>query len=447
MSKNRIAYNCQALFVGPSPSSGFHFFGEDGELNNNYEYSSVNYNLVKKINRVTNLSYSINLPREEYKQIGKSAIAANPIIQSPSVQVDFEYYINGVLNEARMGLNVNHIKPETSSDPLYSNFNTFLFSGLSDYGGVRMEKPLGWPNRNRSNRNLFAVVSKNDNEDFARHINDQVENFSRDSNVIAFGDGYLVSYDTSCSVGALPKAKASFICDNIIYYTGSSGLGIPALHPKSAENFNQIKFVIPDEQEISGAISVVAPGDITLDISQTGLNSSTSMENVEDLGVTFSDIKIQNYGLSIKFNREDLSSIGYRRIANRPINFPIVIDFTFSSIVGEESASHLKDNLVLDKKYNISLFLRDKFRNKTAVRYDLRSASLINYGYDASIEDNRVLNCSFRVNASPDNLKEGLFMSGDISATYTSDYMLSDTNEFLIQENGDLMILNSLPLY
>jgi len=446
MSKNRIAYNCQALFVGPSPSSGFHFYGEDGQLNNNYEYSSVNHNLVKKINRVTSLNYSINLPREEYKQIGRSSIASNPIIQSPSVQVDFEYYINGVLNEARMGLNVNHIKPETS-DPLYSNFNTFLFSGLSDYGGVRMEKPLGWPNRNRSNRNLFAVVTKADNEDFARRLNDLNENFSRDSNVIAFGDGYLVSYDTSCSVGALPKAKASFICDNVIFYTGSSGLGIPAIHPKTAENFDQVKFVIPDEPEVSGVISVVAPGDIILDISQTGINSSIEMNNLVELGVSFSDIKIQNYSLSIKFNREDLNSIGYRRIANRPINFPVVIDFTFSSLVGEESISDLRDNLIVDKKYNISVYLKDKFRNKTAVRYDIRNASLINYGYDASIEDNRVLNCSFRANASPDNLKEGLFMSGDISTTYSSDYILSNTNEFLIQENGDFMILNSLPLY
>jgi hypothetical protein len=451
MSKNRVLYNCQALYVGPSPATGYHFINGIGQLNNNFEYDSDNFNLIKRLNRVTDLNYSITLPREEIKQMGRSALASVPVINSPSVQVDFEYYLNGITNEARMGFNVNHpyIDELRSGEAIYSEFNTFLFSGLSTYDeNIQPDFSPFWPGSNRSNRNIFAIITKVENEDEIVVRNTLEEGTSyRDGNVISFGDGYMVSYDTSCSVGSTPKAKTSFICDNVIFYTGSSGVAIPSVNAKTLENYSGIKFVIPEEVMIND-VSIILPGDILVDIQQTGDAKTTPMNNITDLGAKFSDIKIQDYNISIRFDREDMNSIGYRAPASRRINFPIQVNLSFNNLVGDESEGQLQEIIREDKKYNITIRMKDRFKNQELVRYDFKNASLKDFGYTASIQDNRQLSFNFRVNCAPDNLNEGFFMSGILSSARATDYLL-DQNilDYLTTENNERIITNFIPIY
>jgi len=451
MPKNRVLYNCQALYVGPSPSSGYHFINGAGELNNVYEYDSDNYNLIKRINRVTNLDYSITLPRESIKQLGKSSIASVPIINNPTVQVDFEYYLNGVTNEARLGWNVNHNFTDEirSGESIQDHYNTFLFSGLNIYDeNIQPQQSPFWPGNNRSNRNIFAVVTRGQNEDevVIRNTLEEGKSF-RDANVISFGDGYITSYSTSCSVGSTPKAKVSFVCDNAIFYTGSSGLGIPSVNPKTLESYSGIKFVIPEEVMIND-VSIILPGDILIDIQQTGDNTTTQMDNVTDLGAKFSDIKIQDYNISIRFDREDMNSIGYRAPASRRINFPIEVNFGFNNLVGDESESRLHEIIKTDKKYNVTIRMQDRLTKQNLIRYDFRKASLQDFAYRSSIEDNKQLAFNFKVNCAPDNLTEGFFVSGVLSRIRSSDFLLEENViNFLVTEADEKIITNFIPVY
>lgn len=449
MSKNRIQYNCQALYVGPSPSNTFHFIDVNGTLNNDTSYNDTNFNLLKKINRVTNLNYSINIPREEIKQMGKSAIASTPILNQPTVLVDFEYYLNGVTNEARLGFNVNHeyIDETKSGQCIFNGFDYFLFSGLSIYDKVDqpIETPF-WPSHNRSSKNIFGVITKNEYEDENTKSIEAQKIFSRNANVICFGDGYLTSYDTTCAIGETPKAKASFICDNVVFYTGSSGVAIPAINPKDGLNYSGKKFILPEDPDLQN-VSIILPGDIIIDIQETGNGISTQMNDIETLGVKFSDIKIQDYNISIKFDREDMTSIGYKAPASRRINFPIQVNFGFTNLVGDESEAKLHDSIRLDKRYNVSIKMKDRATRKELIRYDFKNASLQDYRYTSSIEAERRLNFNFRINCTQDNLSEGLFVSGILSNIYTADYVLFDEDEFLLQEDGDKLLLNLVPLY
>jgi hypothetical protein len=451
MPKNRVSYNCQAIYVGPSPSTGYHFIDGGGNLNNNYEYSIDNFNLIKRLTRITDFNYSITLPRESIRQLGKSSLASFPVINSPSVQVDFEYYLNGVINEARLGFNVNHIKTDefNSGVAIYDNENIFLFSGLSVYDEVGQppDSPF-WPASNRSSKNIFAIVTRGANEDEVISRNTLEEGTSyRDGNVVAFGDGYMTSYDTSCSVGNTPKARTSFVCDNVIFYTGSSGLAIPSVNPKNLENYSGIKFVIPEEA-MNDDITVLLPGDILIDIQETGDSGYLQMNDITNFGVKFSDIKIQDYNISMRFDREDMTSIGYRAPASRRINFPIEINFNFSNLVGDESEAKLNEIIKLDKKYNVTIKMKDRRTRDDIVRYDFKNASVQDFGYTASINDDRKLSFNLRVNASPDNLNEGLFISGSINSARPLDVLLSqDGIDYLVTETDDRLITNLIPIY
>lgn len=413
MPKNRVAYNCQGIYIGPSPSSGNHFIDVNGSLNNTTAYSTGNFNLIKRISRATNLSYQITLPREEIKQIGKSTIAAHPIINNPNITLDFQYYPNGVINEARLGFNINTFDKNLNKNIYQNNFDAFIFSGLNVYEGnvLPTGKPF-WPGNNRSCKNIFATITKQNNEDeIDTHDTGKLIKFV-DENVIAFGDAYITNYSTSCSIGNLPKVNTTFISDNVVFYTSSSGQSIPSIDPKNGLNFSGKKFVIPSEADMQD-LFVIAPGNITVDIQQTGNGTQTEMNNISDFGVKFSDIKLQNYSINIPFEREDLSSIGYKAPSIRRLNFPVKVDLKFSAIVGEESNSNLRDILVNDDKYNITIKMK-KDSNPEVLRYDLKNAFLENFNYQSSVGENRVIDFSLTTYCSPDDLSQGFFMSGQI---------------------------------
>ena len=257
----------------------------------------------------------------------------------------------------------------------------------------------------------------------------------------------MSSYDTSCSVGETPKAKVGFVCDNIIFYTGSSGIGIPAINPKTAENYDNIKFVLPEEPVVND-LSIVLPSEITLDIQQTGDNTSIEMNDITGFGVQFKDIKIQSYSIGMKFDRENMNSIGYKAPAKRIINFPVPINLSLSAMVGDESVSNLIDKIRQDDKYNITLKMKDRFSDEYLVRYDFRKAALQSYDYSSSIEQDRRLNINFKVNVTPDDLTEGFFVSGQLTNIYTADLLLlEDDSGFITFEDDDQIFLNLVPLY
>jgi hypothetical protein len=413
MSKNRVTYNCQGIYIGPSPSSGDHFIDVNGNLNNTTDYSTGNFNLIKRISRVTNLSYQITLPREEIKQIGKSTIAAHPIINNPNIALDFEYYPNGIVNEARLGFNINTFDKNLNKNIYQNNFDAFIFSGLNVYQENIL--PTGrpfWPGNNRSCKNIFATITKQDNKDeIITHDTGKQINFV-DNNVIAFGDAYITNYSTTCSVGNLPKVNTSFISDNVVFYTSSSGQSIPSINPKNGLNFSGKKFVIPNEADVQD-LFVIAPGDITVDIQKTGNGTQTLMDNIADLGIKFSDIKLQNYSINIPFEREDLNSIGYKAPSIRRLNFPVKVDLKFSAVVGEESNANLRDILINDDKYNITIKMK-KNLNPEIIRYDFKNAFLENFNYNSSVGQNRIIDFSLTTYCAPDDISQGFFISGTI---------------------------------
>ena len=124
MSRNRVAYYTEGIFIGPSPSSGFCFLHYTGLLNNDHTNLVQNHNLLHNINRVQNASFSLSPSRTEIKQLGKRSLVSYPNVNSPNIKLDFEYLLNGLANDARIGLNVNYAQwhyPNSGGTPKYSD--------------------------------------------------------------------------------------------------------------------------------------------------------------------------------------------------------------------------------------------------------------------------------------------------------------------------------------
>lgn len=220
MAKNQIIYNVEDLFIGPCPASGNHFINYSGGLNNNYEdlpyvtYENFqhispnpavinaiipkdknqntfprNHNLLKRLDRIQNISYDISTNRTIINQIGKAASVDRIHLNKPQVSVSFSYILSSLRNEARMGFNINHPRldyPYTGDKYHYRTDNgdpLFLFSGFlnRDYSkkypqlstrgeGIDVEspcfeyiQPTQSPNPNIISQNVPFYVGKNIN--------------------------------------------------------------------------------------------------------------------------------------------------------------------------------------------------------------------------------------------------------------------------------------------
>lgn len=222
MAKNQIIYNVEDLFIGPCPASGHHFINYSGGLNNNHEdfpyvtYESFqpispnpgvisniitrdknqntfprNHNLLKRLDRVQNISYDISTNRTVINQIGKAASVDRIHLNKPQVSLSFSYILSSLRNEARMGFNVNYPRldyPYTGDryhyrtdreDPLFF-FSGFLdrdysktYPQLSDRGeGINSDSlcyeytGLKSPNPNFISQNIPFYIGKNINPFF-----------------------------------------------------------------------------------------------------------------------------------------------------------------------------------------------------------------------------------------------------------------------------------------
>lgn len=276
MPVNRVIYNQEAIFIGPAPSSGNHWINSSGHLVNDLTFGG-NVNLIRPIQRATSYSYDFNFDRTEIKALGHYGNLDLPTINPPSVNLNFTYLQNSVLNELRMGFYANYLRTSSglgSGQAFYDN--NFAVCCLS--GFITRDLSINtdvWPYNYRDKRNIFIAHNKN-GEDLNNIYSGLATKYD-DMDVFAFGDCYLTNYRAAAAVGELPQVSVSYVAENLVYYSSGSGNTIPALNPINKNEYSSTKFVIPSTFEGSGLVSALSPGDMTFDIYSrpriSGLNA------------------------------------------------------------------------------------------------------------------------------------------------------------------------------
>jgi hypothetical protein len=456
--RNRVIYGYEGLYSNCCPSSGFHFINYAGELNNSptdYKYvkdtaaisnstnfhnrgegfEAANYetyqpaspvgavtyplaikdvntnnfvrneNVLRKIDRVQSISYSVSYPRHQVQQINRRGLIDRPIIGSPEVSLQFTYLVNGVRNDHRLGLNVNF--PMTfypfNGEPFYSGNKVNLLSGITEdcldrrdvgirgegwgddkftglafttspsylgqEGGTVMFSsntdseranmgcfPANWPHYPydyRDKRNFFIHVASEAGDD-EKHIIKYTEDIntpwteemevhpdSPNNECITFGDCYLNSYQFSARVGDFPSVSVIYGGDNMQFLNAASGENIPSLNPKDGQPITG-QFIIPKSFENEG-ISALNQGDMTLDLEAS------------NLGVSTTGINIQSLEFGFNLNRESLEQIGYQQAVDKSVNYPVVINGGMSILVGNMGTGRMIDFIHEDKIINFSI--------------------------------------------------------------------------------------------
>ena len=194
MAKNRIIYQSQSVYAGPSAPSG-DYVHETGVV------STTSRAKPAPLQRVQNVNYSFDIARTDFNQFGQLANIDRIILDSPTVSMDFSYYLANFGNEKKMGF---HIMGDAT-----------LASCVS-----------GMLNRTSDERNYYIRVAS-DGQD---SVGDATTGTGT-NDVIGIGNGFMSSYSSDASVGDFPTASITVEALNIAFDKGMTGNTCPNVNP------------------------------------------------------------------------------------------------------------------------------------------------------------------------------------------------------------------------
>lgn len=251
MSRNRIIYQSEALFVGPTGAGA-----------------------LTQIQRVQSVGHNATLNRTNVNQFGQLAQLDRIQINPPTVGLNFECLLVNAVNANRLGFVTDN------SVSCISN----ILSGVTDI------------------KNYYIALSADGSNMLA----------STGAGCFGFGNGFISNAQFQGAVGGLPTETYTVEALNSATYIISSGL-VPTVDQKTGLKEPNIEFVIPTA--VTGTATsnaALQPGDITVTLADT-LGFSTSdlhiqnfnlqvplaREDINQLGTRFAFAKVITFPVTV----------------------------------------------------------------------------------------------------------------------------------------------------
>lgn len=389
MSRNRIIYNVEAVFVAPY----------SGEQNSSSDYYLDGYQILKKLEKIQNFQYSINQPQIDLAGFASKKKIYSSTLNSPEININFSYISDGVTNENRLNFDVGHFQ---------SSIRTPMFSGICQDNSIKDKKDFYVVINNSdtdlsSNNTLTNLLIRPSN------LSDIIDPNSNNFSVLEFKNCYINNYSFTTNIGNPSIVTQSYTCDNINYYLSGSGIKISNLDLKSGyRNILNEEIVIPkflryNQTGISGQ-NILNPRDANI----TFFNSVST-------GVLFYTDAIQNIDYSISFNRNIMRSLNYIFPLGRNIIFPIEGRLNIELLNNKKFSGSFFDTLNNDINYNILInFNSNCSRGVDPTILRISGCKFNDISYNSTIGANNTANLSFNFDLDPDFGSRGIFVSGNV---------------------------------
>tara|TARA_R100000329_G_scaffold23725_1_gene22636 strand:+ start:209 stop:1987 length:1779 start_codon:yes stop_codon:yes gene_type:complete len=265
MSRNRISYNIEDVFVGSPP-------GETSEAITGVTGNGLNYQILQRLNKIQSFDYSFDIPKEPVTVLGRTHSEFEERTAPASVNIDFSYLSDGINNEERMGFSVQKQQgqyPDSVSIP--------FVSGLMD--------------KTADKRNIYLAIKGQGEGDIHEYstgdyafpptgfafmnVQDVASPTAGDQDYIVFQNCYYNRYDVTFGVGELATVNIGAVADNAIFQKGlTTGVGIPYINTQTAETgFSGVslvvpKYINPNNSAIANMPQVIRPAHINVSVTK-----------------------------------------------------------------------------------------------------------------------------------------------------------------------------------
>lgn len=444
--RNRVIYQSEALFISPD-ATGYHYTGKGGyglmtpplnssqsagginekgqlvgwkcgedwpEWNANGEdpfYAKAHGSVVKQLKRIQSANYGFTINRTDINQFGHLSKLDSIVIESPTVNLDFSYYLLD-------GYNERHIE-------FITNGTTNSLSGLFA------------PEVYQAGNNFFILTTSESRDTVLGDVDTDDETKS----VISLGNGYMTDYTVDIAVGSVPTASVTVEGMNIRSDIGATGNNLPAIDGGQGRIIsdawlNNQKGVCRPEGGCTGLFSLppatsgyegcetdiaaLRPGDVvlSLDSSEQIAKLTTGSRDKTRIGT----VHIQSASLNVPMARSNLERIGSTFGFTKAAEVPVTVTLSVQAILSDIKESNMVD-LICDCEENdvsITLYKPEcvgcQPQSEVAMKFSLKGAKLDSENFSSSIGDNKTVDLTFSTQiAGADDKKRGFFIYGSES--------------------------------
>ena len=382
-SRTRVISQSKAVFVGPT-----------GIYNN----AASGY-IPDQLHRIDNFSFDIDIAgaRQDIREFGQLARIDSLTMSDINPSISFGYYFTDGENEARLGFN---------DDGIVSNAPASQFiSGIVSEDAKKKVK------------NLYVLTAKEGIDAFntGEIVKEAVRSLC---DTVSFGNVVINNYSASFAVGDIPRVDIEAEASNVLFSTGTySGFANPSINDDAEAQAGEVSLIAmtgvagdtnSGKYPTTGdsTISVLRPEDITITFSSNSFDMG---------GTNFSDMHVQSASIDVPLSRGNIEALGKARAVAKPLEFPIDVTMSFSSLLKNFDDGTL--DLVLtgtagDQKTDITLAISNR-QNVNVSTFILKNAQLDSQAFSQGLDDNETVDLTFSAQiGGPSTTEQGLFYSG-----------------------------------
>ena len=370
MPRNRVIYQSEALFVGT------------GNIATTAAHTSGD---IAQLHRVQSANYGFSVSRQNINQFGNLARIDSILLEAPTVNLDFTYYLHDGTNEKLLGFTTGAGTGSSVS----------FISGLIDSANVGVISGR--------NFHIFTAPEGNDANGLAVGAAALTGNTA---STISIGNGFVTNYSVEASVGAIPTVSIGVEGLNINVVEGSTGLN-PAVEISTSVTGSN-GFVLPPPVTGNVSVSALRPGDITM-ILQEGILTDlpTGVDNASNTAA-----HIQSFSIEVPIGRSTLQRLGNSFGYAKVIDFPVDVTVNVSATVADlKAAGDLSSLITTDTNKTLTFQFKDASGTSKMV-YQIRGAKITSENFSSSIGDNKSVDIVFNAQiGGPQDTTNGVFVS------------------------------------
>tara|TARA_R110000824_G_scaffold27105_4_gene92481 strand:+ start:2547 stop:3761 length:1215 start_codon:yes stop_codon:yes gene_type:complete len=368
---------------------------------------------VTALQRVTDIDWGGEVTRQDINCMGKLAATSREIIEEPTVNLSFSYYLANGFNENAMGLAVRDYGHSTDVN---------IISGvLADAFG--------------SSEKNYYVLTVNQGEDASNVSTDPITTDNTGYGVIGIGNAFMSDYTVNLAVGDIPNASVTFDAANLtfstlggytdnLYYTGFQN---PAIKRAESTDLSDLQFSgvvnlpkfisAPAASGVHGdplSVAALRPGDVVVNFAAAPMPAGGAILPGNTLADTKQSAHVQSVSIGVPLSRTPLTRLGNPFAFARKIDVPINTTITVAANIGDITTGSLVNLLCSDDLgRDISIILGQKCGEANNMRYDIKGAQLDSQSMSINIGDSETVDLTFTAQIGGYNdVDDGVFVSG-----------------------------------
>tara|TARA_B100000989_G_scaffold153083_3_gene114205 strand:- start:3406 stop:4968 length:1563 start_codon:yes stop_codon:yes gene_type:complete len=369
--------------------------------------------IIKQLKRVQSANYGFTINRQDINQFGHASRLDSVVVESPTVNLDFSYYLLDGFNERQMEFVTN--------------------------GAVNTLSGMLTPELYQAGNNFFILTAPEARDAVIGDAKVNAAGEENSKSVISLGNGYITDYSVDIAVGSIPTASVTVEGMNIRSDFGTTGNDVPAMNMRDGSRVSNAwgpdndrttcyapgctgLYSLPASRSgytgCEDDIAALRPGDVVVDLQGKSLISkATSGDGSTPM---IGSAHIQSANISLPLARTSLQRLGSVFGFSKAIDLPLSVTVSVNALLSDIKRGNMVDLLCDCEEFDISILLFKPDCNgcvtkqtDLAMKYTMKGARLESENFSSTIGDNKSVDLTFTTQiGSSDDMVRGLYISG-----------------------------------